>query len=110
MKFAIYNYLKAAGGPVKRPELLHAVRVNANDLYISDRAMRKSIEEMVIKDGYIIQSSEKGYQLIQTEEQLMEAMDYLTNKAESISIRKNCLLRNFRNTFKREPVCQPLLF
>lgn len=110
MKFHIYNYLKAAGGPVKRPELLHAVRVNANDLYISDRAMRKMIEEMITEDGYLIQSSEKGYSLIQTEEQLTEAMAYMDAKCSAIAVRKNCLLRNFRNKFKREPVCQPILF
>jgi hypothetical protein len=110
MKFDIYNYLKAAPGPVKRLELLQAMRVTLNDQTLKDRKLRKTVEEMITQDGYLIASSEQGYHLIQTEEQLTEAMEYLTNKAASISIRKNCLLRNFRKHFKREPVCQPVLF
>ena len=108
MKDLIYSILKFADRPVKRPELLSNIFVKFSQ--VTDRTMRKSIEEMITVDGYLIASSEKGYHLIQTEKDLTAAMEYLDSKASSIAIRKNCLLRNYRNKFKSEPVCQPLLF
>lgn len=110
MKYDIERYLKAAQAPVKRLELLQAMRVTMSDQTLTDRKLRKTVEEMITQDGFLIASSERGYQIIETEEQLTDAMEYLTNKAASISIRKNCLLRNFRQHFKKEPICQPLLF
>lgn len=110
MKFEIERYLKAAAGPVKRLELLQAMRVTMSDPTLTDRKMRSVIEEMIVRDGFLIQSSERGYQIIQTEEQLTDAMAYLENKCAAIATRKNCLLRNFRQHFKKEPICQPLLF
>lgn len=110
MKSCIIKYLHAEQGPIKRPALLKFIRMSLGDMTITDRAMRKMIEQLITDDGYLIQSSHLGYSLIRTEDELMDAMSYLDNKAESISIRKNCLLRNFRKHFKREPVCQPLLF
>ncbi|MEK6879596.1 MAG: hypothetical protein AABY22_08315 [Nanoarchaeota archaeon] len=109
MKPHIYNYLKSNPKPVKRRELLVHIRVIMG-AHITDRLMRKTIEQMILVDGYTIQSSEKGYSLITTEQQLFESMKYLESKAESIAIRKNCLLRNFRNKFKKEPVLQTSLF
>ena len=107
MKKEIIIYLKAKGTPVLRAELLthlHALGYN-----VSDRAMRKEVEEL-IKGGELIQSSERGYNLIQTEEQLQDAMAYLNSKNEAIAIRKNLLLKNWRDKYKSEPKCQPLLF
>lgn len=108
MKALILQYLREAARPVKRPELLAYLRAERQD--VTDRGMRKEIEQMIIVDGRLIASSERGYHLIQTEKELTEAMEYLTDKAEAIAVRKNCLLRNFRSQFKREPVCQPVLF
>jgi len=108
MKQSILSFIKNYGKPVKRCDLLIHLRAIGYD--ISDRAMRKEIESMIIQDGYLIQSSEQGYSMIETEEQLSEAMGYLTSKAEAIAIRKNTLLKNWRMAFKSEPVCQPLLF
>ena len=110
MKFEIERYLKAASGPVKRLELLQAMRVTLHDQTLTDRKLRKTVEEMITKDGFLIASSERGYAIIKTEEELTEAMEYLASKAESIAIRKNFLLKNWRAKFKSEPVCQPLLF
>lgn len=108
MKDLIIGYLKDAGRPVKRRELLQYLRAAGQD--ITDRAMRREVEMLITRDGELIQSSERGYHLINSEEDLMEAMEYLTHKAEAIAIRKNCLLRNYRNLFKKEPVCQSVLF
>jgi len=108
MKQEILSFIKQAGKAVKRCDLLTHLRAKGYD--ISDRAMRKEIEIMIIQDGFLIQSSEQGYSIIQTEDQLSDAMQYLTSKAEAIAIRKNTLLKNWRIAFKSEPVCQPLLF
>lgn len=110
MKFAIERYLKAAQAPVKRLELLQAMRVTMSDQTLTDRKLRKTVEEMIVKDGFLIRSSELGYSIIKTEQDLTDAMEYLSNKAESIAIRKNVLLKNWRSKYKSEPVCQPVLF
>lgn len=78
----------------KRRELLHGVITNG--FYITDRALRSTIEEMITKDHYAIGSNEKGYYLITTEADLDEAMHQLKHRAEQLSIRANCLLRNHR--------------
>lgn len=79
----------------KRKDLLHSVITNG--FYITDRALRQTIEEMVTKDKYAIGSSEKGYFLITTEADLDEAMHQLKHRAEQLSIRANCLLSSFRS-------------
>jgi|ERR1035438_2939644 hypothetical protein len=96
MKIHIFNYLKSASRAVKRPELLSAIRVNANDLKISDRAMRAVIEDMITQDGYCIASSNNGYYIIKTLEEKESAKQYLQEKIESLCIRRNCLERNFK--------------
>jgi len=77
----------------KRRDLLH--NLIANGYFISDRLMRHTIEEMITKDHYSIGSSEKGYNLITTEDDLTEAMRQLKHRAGQLSIRANCLLRNY---------------
>lgn len=79
---------------MKRKELLGSLV--AHGYYISDRALRQTLEEMVIKDHYVLGSCEKGYYLITTESDLDEAMHQLRSKAEALSIRANSLLRNYR--------------
>lgn len=78
----------------KRSDLLSNVLTNG--FYITDRSLRSTIEEMITKDHYAIGSCSKGYFLITTEADLDSAMHELKSKAESISIRANCLLRNFK--------------
>ena len=65
--------------------------------HISDRGLRATIEEMIVEDKYSISSSEKGYALIKSDEDLKEAIAYLEKKVEALAIRKNCLGRNFRH-------------
>src|SRR5687767_12263928 len=79
---------------MKRSELLHALI--GKGFVMSDRDMRLTIEHMIKDDHYCIQSSEKGYSLITTLEDLEKAKSYLEKKAASIAVRKNCLERNFR--------------
>lgn len=96
MKVFIHSYLKNSSGRVKRPELLSYLRVQMSDQQLTDRAMRKCIEDMVKTDGYLIQSSETGYTLIDSQEQMDEVIIYLDKKAASIAIRKNILIKNWR--------------
>lgn len=93
MKTEIYNYLKQSQLPVKRSILLdHLIKKGYE---ITDRKLRSTVEEMITKEGFVIESSEKGYCLIRTEEQLEKAMQYLNSKNEAIAIRKNSLLKNW---------------
>lgn len=80
----------------KRKEMLDQLR--AKGWCVNDRAMRAAIESMIVDDRYTIQSSSKGYSLIQTESELQAAMSYLNKKIMAEINRKNCLLRNFRES------------
>lgn len=62
---------------------------------LTDRIMRKLIEQMVNEDGYLIASSGKGYNLITNSAQLLEAQKYLKNKAFPLFLRANKLHANF---------------
>lgn len=90
-------------GTIKRSQLLSAL-----PFYISDRKMRNYVAEL-ITDGECIQSSNDGYSLIQTREQLDKAMEYLNLKAKAISIRKNSLLKNYNLSHKND-IVQTSLF
>ena len=96
MKFEIERYLKAASGPVKRLELLQAMRVIINDLSLTDRKMRQCIEDMVVKDGFCIASSNNGYYIIKTLDEKEATKKYLQEKIEALCIRRNCIERNFK--------------
>lgn len=100
MKTEIYNYLKNSLAPVKRSILLnHLIKLGYE---ITDRKLRSTVEEMITEDGYVIESSEKGYNIIRTQEQLERAMAYLDSKASSIAVRKNFLLKNFNTMMEKE--------
>lgn len=71
-------------------------QLHSRGWYVSDRNMRATVESMIVDDHYCIQSSSKGYSLIRDEKDLQNAMVYLDKKAAPIAVRKNCLLRNFR--------------
>lgn len=79
--------------PVKRATLLRVLRQGGHDL--TDRELRKAVENMITKGGYVISSSEKGYQAIHSKEELDKAVQYLNKKASAIAIRKNSLITNF---------------
>jgi hypothetical protein len=95
MKHYIYRYLQSADKPVKRLELLQAMRVTMSDQTLKDRKLRKTVEEMITQDGFLIRSSELGYSIIKTEEDLTDAMEYLKSKAFPIFERAKCLQNSF---------------
>ncbi len=74
---------------------------------LKDRQLRKTVEQMIKDNHYSIASSENGYSLITTKQDLDDAVTYLDNKASAIAIRKNCLLRNFAESKLK---CQTDLF
>ena len=74
----------------------------------SDREMRATIEEMVVKGGFLISSSERGYAIIKNKAEMEAAMKYLNAKSSAIAVRKNCILHNWREQYKEE--YQPTLF
>lgn len=78
----------------KRKEMLD--QLHAMGWAVNDRAMRATIESMIVDDRYSISSCEKGYSLITTETDLHAAMSYLNKKIMAEINRKNCLLRNYR--------------
>lgn len=87
-------------------ELLHLTKytkraylrlsLQSRGFYITDRVLRKHIELLINELHYSIGSCEKGYWLILTLEDLEQAKHQLKSKAEALSIRANCLERNFR--------------
>lgn len=106
MKKQIFEYLQTFEKPTKRSVVLAHLRTLGFDC--SDREMRATIEEMIVRDGYLIRSSELGYSAIRTRSEMEAAMKYLNAKAEAIAIRKNCLSRNWKEKHKEE--FQPTLF
>lgn len=93
MKDKIIEILMLATFTTRKQMLdhLHSMGVKTDD-----REMRKQVESLIVDDHYCIQSSNKGYSLIRDEKDLQAAMVYLDKKAAPIAVRKNCLLRNFR--------------
>lgn len=71
------------------------LQLTSRGFYLSDREVRKHVEQLIKEEKFCIQSSAKGYSLIITKDDLEKAVSYLDKKSASISIRKNCLLRNF---------------
>lgn len=69
-------------------------QLSARGYYLPDRQLRKHIEDLVTKEHYAIGSCLKGYYLIITKEDLEQALHELRSKAEALSIRANCLIRN----------------
>ena len=100
MKSAILKILQSSDKPIKRKDLLFHLRELG--FQTTDREMRATIEEMIIKDEINIESGNMGYRLIKTEQELERAMKYLDAKAEAIAIRKNCLKRNWTKSVQKK--------
>ena len=96
IKKTVIDILQRQAAPIKRADLLRTLKFFAADDTITDRELRRAVEEMITQDGELIASSEKGYAIIETEDDLKTAMDYLNAKAAAIAVRKNCLLKNWR--------------
>lgn len=82
---------------VKRAELL--INLSHKGHKITDRQLRKAVEELVMDDGCCIASTEDGYHLIRSEHELRSAVDYLRKKAQPIAIRANKLIRNYNDVY-----------
>lgn len=87
-------------------EILHLVKhtkrgnlreqLTARGYYLTDRLLRKHVEVLITDGKYCIQSSEKGYSLITTPEDLEAAKKYLKAKAFSLLSRADCLDENYK--------------
>ena len=97
MKELILSEIKK--GVIKRRDLLHLISIQEP---ITDRKMRLLIAEL-IQDGEPISSSEKGYSIIRNVDQLRNAVNYLKQKAKSISIRGNTLIGNYDQKYQDAP-------
>jgi len=76
----------------KRAEL--RLSLQNRGYYLTDRQLRRELELLITKNGFAIASSEKGYSLITTNEQLQEAIDYLNSKAMALHERAKFLRVN----------------
>lgn len=77
----------------KRRELRE--QLTSKGWYVKDRLLRKHVEYLITEGQYCIQSSERGYSLITTPEDLESAKKYLNAKAFSLLDRVKCLEKNF---------------
>lgn len=68
----------------------------ARGFYVTDRRLRVTVEKMITEDHYGISSSEAGYSLIRTKEDLDEAVRYLKSKAFALLNRADSLEENFQ--------------
>lgn len=95
-----------SGNPLVRDIILEALHAQGFD--VRERDLRDTLSHMVIDDKAPIGSATRGYFIITTSADLDEADKELKAKAESISIRRNCLLRNFKEATR--PTTQGTLF
>jgi hypothetical protein len=99
IKSEIYTQL-AAHQFIKRSDLLmHLCRHGEK---LSDREMRRMVEDMVMLDGLCIASTPNGYRLIRSDQQLLDAVEYLRKKAKPIAIRANKLIGNYQRQYGRQ--------
>lgn len=80
--------------PMVRQDILATMHDRGHPL--TERIFRDIVSRMVIDEDAPIGSSTRGYFIITTQADLDEADNELKAKAESISVRRNCLLRAFR--------------
>lgn len=93
MKKTIFNIIEKHS-PIKRKNLLMRLRI-VHGYNITDRQMRRTIEEMITEDGYLIASGEQGYYIIHNSTQLADAQKYLRAKAFPLFHRASKLHANF---------------
>lgn len=84
--------------PLRRENLL--TRLHDAGFSLSDRKMREMVARMVVDGHQTIGTNDRGYFYIHNEQDLREAQKELDEKAQSIAVRKNCLIRNYN---EREP-------
>jgi hypothetical protein len=57
---------------------------------------------LIMSDGMCIASTDHGYRLIHSQNELMDAVEYLRKKARPIAIRANQLINNYQNINKAQ--------
>ncbi len=92
MKEKIYKIIKERS-PIKRANLLYALRYYGYN--ITDRQLRKEVELLITHDGKCIASSQDGYSIIESMQDLEDAMKYMRKKALPILTRAKHLHKNF---------------
>lgn len=93
VKKKISDLIINVSGAVKRDEIIaHLLKLGYD---VPERKVRSIIEELINEDGLAIESSEIGYELIKSAEQLKEAIKYLRNKAFPLFERASNLKKNF---------------
>lgn len=93
VKRHIVEFIRKSEEPVKRHEIIqHLANINCGT---AERKVRSLIEELINEDGVCIQSSEEGFQMIESEHQLKTAIKYLRNKAFPLFERASSLQKNF---------------
>jgi hypothetical protein len=99
MKSEIIAYLQSHQY-AKRADLLEYL-FNIG-LQVNDRMLRSCIENLIMSDGMCIASTDHGYRLIHSQNELMDAVEYLRKKARPIAIRANQLINNYQNINKAQ--------
>lgn len=96
MKKIIFEIIEKHS-PIKREKLLAELQHGHYSMFhkMSDRKMRRTIEEMITQDGYLIASGEKGYYIIRNSGHLLDAQRYLTAKAYPLFNRASSLHASF---------------
>jgi len=95
------NYKRKFKIPIHRNELLALIKLEY-PYKLSDRALRKTVENMVKEGGYPIGTSEEGYFWIENNEDLEKAIRPLEKKALSILERKKKLVENWQKNYQME--------
>jgi hypothetical protein len=69
---------------------------------VNDRMLRSCIEDLIMSDGMCIASTDHGYRLIYSQNELIDAVEYLRKKARPIAVRANQLINNYQNINKAQ--------
>lgn len=99
IKSQIITYLQC-NKYAKRSDLL--VYLTTQGFFITDRILRKAVEDLVMLDGLCIASTDHGYRIIRDAIQLEEAVEYLRKKARPIAVRANKLITNYQRIHKTQ--------
>lgn len=99
IKAEIHSQLQAHQFVKRSDMLMHLYRLGYK---VSDREMRRMIEDMVMTFGCCIASTQNGYRLIKSDQQLLDAVEYLRKKAKPIAVRANMLISNYQKQYGRQ--------
>jgi hypothetical protein len=67
---------------------------------VSDRSMRKTIVEIINKDGVLVVSSKNGYKLGESPKEYERAIKYVTSYAMALLKKRRALKMNYMRLLK----------